>query len=132
MEQRNEPSTAEIVRALRDEAMFELAGQAAMVHLPVLQSAISRLEQLERELDESYQADCDTKGLLDVAVARAESAEATLKVLEPFVVKKCVTCFYHDCINEEEPCFFCTKAAGASLEHPKWEYRGLPQKGEGK
>jgi len=112
MEQRNEPSTAKLAAEVRR------ANQIYMLESNLLELCADRLEAQEREIKK--------------LTARAKSAEATLKVLESYVKKNCRTCFYHDCGNEEEPCFSCTKAAGASPEHPKWVYRGLPQEGVGK
>lgn len=76
MEQRNDPSTAEIVRELKEEATLVLCGEDSSMNLDLIGTVIRRLEQLERELDESYQDNCNTQALLDLATARAEKAEA--------------------------------------------------------
>ena len=104
MEQRNEPSTAEIVRALRGEA-------GILIHF-TCDDAADRLESQERTIAD--------------LTARAESAErerdAAIKELE--VIEQdglCSICKFESTI----PLMEC-------MENCVFKWRGLPQEGEGK
>ena len=132
----SEPTTGEIVRALRFcyeseeiecyECPCRVSGGAYLCHMDKL---ADRFESQERELS-------GISGELKAMTARAEQAEAREKAAIERMRGSCQFCIGYEREEDEEPCNTCTNARTFEPDDVErtdnWEYRGLPQEGEGK
>ena len=119
MEQKNEPTTGEIVRALR-ELVYEAERKHETQLLCTNDLVLAWAHDLERK-------ESDVAAL----TARAESAERERDALLVFVPRICTNCISLDNREEDEleKCRECMKMEN----RPNFKWRGLqPQDGEGK
>ena len=114
MEQKNGPTTGEIVRELR--AWGEDRHTNVFI-AELCDSAADRLESQERTIA--------------ALTVRAEQAEAREGAMIDYLRGYCQFCEHDDCMEEEPPCCDCENVTHDGREY-KWELRGLPQEGEGK
>lgn len=106
-----EPTTGEIVRALRDAPNYNgMAGTTTTVE----GIAADRLESQEQTIA--------------ALTARAEKAEKERDAAIKDINRMCIRCKYWTCQNDE-PCLSCVNA---ETWNPNWTWRGLPQEGERK
>lgn len=139
----SEPTTGEIVRALRyctDEN--SICGTACPAYLSeagcrttVMKNAIDRLESQERDIEtlrafhERYAEQTSKKYVNDICAltARAEQAERERDAAIKDITRLCTRCKHWTCPNDDEPCLSCLNAESGN---PNWTWRGLPQEGE--
>ena len=154
----NEPTTGEIVRALRSVVDVENCNDGVcfsnLKYLrTVIYNAADRLESQERSIEEAaklnekqanaiaelheqiaekndeIQMACDgAEDTIKTLTARAESAERERDAFIDKIRGRCAECKHEHLYSYVEPCESCHNANG----HPNWEWRGLPQEGEGK
>jgi len=144
----SEPTTGEIVRALRfctgEDSICGTACPAysseAGCRTTIMKNAADRLESQENEIEE-LKAEAIVNALENAErianlTARAEQAEAREKAAVADMHGYCQFCGGYDREEDEEPCNTCTNARTFEPDDVErtdnWEYRGLPQDGEGK
>ena len=116
----NEPTTGEIVRALRDAPNYNgMAGTTTTVE----DVAADRLESQDRTIAD--------------LTARAEKAEAERDAAKAYMQDNCQYCVGYEREADEPPCSTCYNARTFEpndVQRTKnWKWRGLqPQDGEGK
>lgn len=113
-----EPTTGEIVRALRDAPNYNgMAGTTTTVE----DIAADRLEQQEQRI-----AELEAENRL--AQRKQDEAERERDAAIKDINRLCMRCKYWTCQNDE-PCLSCVNA---ETRNPNWTWRGLPQEREGK
>ena len=147
----SEPTTGEIVRALRVCASIEAGvncdacpydkDECDGTCIDKLESsAADRLESQENEIEE-LKAEAIVNALENAErianlTTRAEQAEAREQAAVADMHGYCQFCGGYDREEDEEPCNTCTNARTFEPDDVErtdnWEYRGLPQDGEGK
>ena len=119
----NEPTTGEIVRALREDCSLLDDNTDKF-------AAADRLESLEEEKKISRYLIEMQSNVITELTARAESAEAREKAMVDYLRGYCQFCERDDCMDGEPPCCDCENVTHDGREC-KWELRGLlPQDGE--
>ena len=132
----NEPTTGEIVRALRYCAdVNSICGDACPAHLDeagcrmvLMRNAADLLEGYKRVV-------VDKDREIATLTARAESAEAREKAIVENLRDRCEFCIGYELEENDEPCNTCYNARTFEPDDiprtKNWTWRGVPQGGEG-
>ena len=133
---REEPTTGEIVRALRCIAddieckdcryKYPVGNVILCDHEQMNRNAADRLESQEQTIEQLNTELAGNVEEFTELTARAEQAERERDFFIDKIRGRCAECKHEHLYSYVEPCESCHNANG----HPNWEWRGLPQEGE--
>lgn len=147
----NEPTTVEIVRALRScyesddiecyECPCNANGGIELCRMDKLADRLESQEQTIAGMKEFHEKCCGEMARAHVEevtalTARAEQAEAREKAIIESLRDRCEFCIGYELEESDDPCSTCYNARTFEPDDiprtKNWTWSGLPQEGEGK